>query len=364
MENSNNYNNNYNNYNNKHNSVLLVKEFNIKNLRVKPLEEPKTKDGKPSAQRYSQILYEHKPNNYSVLSVQTNKFPIIYNGLPSKEYMKNNIKELAQYKLPLSVLNMDDIKNTNDEDYYNDVSAFENAIKPLADLVKSIDSYLSNDENKKKLFGDEYSKFEYIPLYKEVDVDEIKSKSKNRENNKAYAICDYLKLRFKCKFIDNDDFEVFSKSYNTDENGKNELGNLRFNDLKKHLKFRNNVAFVIDFQKLYANKAASGNGKDKKKNYGVILQINMLDIHSKPKSLFVKQLRDENEISNLRNENENDLKDNETSETNENNENNETNETNETNEKKEELKDLKEDLSNINLQTNNEKSKNTKKGKK
>jgi len=142
---------------------------------------------------------------------------------------------------------MNDIKNTNDEDYYNDVSAFENAIKPLADLVKSIDSYLSNDENKKKLFGDEYSKYEYIPLYKEVDVDEIKSKSKNRENNKAYAICDYLKLRFKCKFIDNDDFEVFSKSYNTDENGKNELGNLRFNDLKKHLKFRNNVAFVIDF---------------------------------------------------------------------------------------------------------------------
>jgi len=142
---------------------------------------------------------------------------------------------------------MDDIKNTNDEDYYNDVSAFENAIKPLADLIKSIDSYLSNDENKKKLFGDEYSKFEYIPLYKEVDVDEIKSKSKNRENNKAYAICDYLKLRFKCKFIENEDFEVYSKSYNNEDGQNKELGNLRFDDLKKYLKFRNNVAFVIDF---------------------------------------------------------------------------------------------------------------------
>ena len=303
MEKSNN--NNYNN--SKFNPILLPTEFQINNLRVKPLEEPKTKDGKPSAQKYGYIMYEHKPNTYSGLSLQTNKFPIIGNGLPSKQYMNKDIKELAQYKLPLSVLNMEDIKNTNNDDYYNDVLQFEKAMKPLADIIKSIDSYLSDDENKKKLFGDEYSKYNYLPLYKEVDVEEIKNKSKlkNNDNSKVYAICDYLKLRFKCKFIENEDFEVFSKSYNNEDGQNKELGNLRFDDLKKYLKFRNNVVFVIDFQKLYANKAASGNGKDKKKNYGVILQINMMNIYSKPKSSFVKEFRNEevkNEVEEVNDE--------------------------------------------------------------
>jgi len=144
---------------------------------------------------------------------------------------------------------MEDIKNTNNDDYYNDVLQFEKAMKPLAEIIKSIDSYLSDDENKKKLFGDEYSKYNYLPLYKEVDVEEIKNKSKlkNNDNSKVYAICDYLKLRFKCKFIENEDFEVFSKSYNNEDGQNKELGNLRFDDLKKYLKFRNNVVFVIDF---------------------------------------------------------------------------------------------------------------------
>ena len=51
---------------------------------------------------------------------------------------------------------MEDIKNTNNDDYYNDVLQFEKAMKPLAEIIKSIDSYLSDDENKKKLFGEEY----------------------------------------------------------------------------------------------------------------------------------------------------------------------------------------------------------------
>jgi hypothetical protein len=129
-----------------------------------------------SAEKYSPILYEYKSNSYTNLSIQTSKLPIVYNGLPHLEYKKNSIKELAHYKLPLSVLNSDDIKNSNNDEYYNDVLAFENAIKPLTNLIKNIDSFLSDENNKKILVGDDYQKCEYIPLYKEVDLDDLKSK--------------------------------------------------------------------------------------------------------------------------------------------------------------------------------------------
>ncbi len=111
---------------------------------------------------------------------------------------------------------------------------------------------------------------------------------------------------------------------------------------------------------MYANKAASGNGKDKKKNYGVILQINMMNIYSKPKSSFVKEFR--NEEVKVNDEVKDEVKVNEVNEVDD--EADEVNEVNEVNEVVKETSKSKDKNDKPVEKSLDEKTKNTKKGKK
>jgi hypothetical protein len=85
----------------------------------------------------------------------------------------------------------------------------------------------------------------------------------------VYAICDYIKLRYKCWFIGNNYFILYGKTYENIENQKFELNNIHYDELNKNLFFRDSLILLINFKKMHINKVADS--KTKLKDYVFIL---------------------------------------------------------------------------------------------
>ena len=69
------------------------------------------------------------------------------------------------------------------------------------------------------MFGlEDFEDYQYVPIYKKLNKDEVEKKNKKKGYKEVYPICDFFQLRFKSKFNEdkypqNDNFDVFGITY-------------------------------------------------------------------------------------------------------------------------------------------------------
>jgi hypothetical protein len=204
-----------------------------------------------SSQRIAWVNYA---TDSSKLNIQTPTFLTETYGIPREGPYYQTDKQRAFYKLPFCHARA---QYKDDVDYL-DVEKFYNKMVEL-------DQYFGSEEMRLKLFGDKLaSKYEYQPIVRHPEVeDEVP------EDKKAAYRPPYAKVKLVLSNCE-EEVPLFRLIEKKEDGTKTELPLTCFGDVTKHMRFLTKHRMILEVQKVYAMKTASGGDKRK---YGVNIKL-------------------------------------------------------------------------------------------
>ncbi len=139
---------------------------------------------------------------------------------------------------------------------YSDTINYQE-IEQLYQGLKELDKLLDTEDMRSKLFGASSNKYEYMPLVRSTE---------DEESN--YYRPPYMKVKLPLTYNEEKPmFRLFDKNNNGD---KSEIELKSFNDVCKHMRYMTKHGMIIQIQKLYAMKTASGGDRRK---YGLTVKL-------------------------------------------------------------------------------------------
>jgi hypothetical protein len=204
-----------------------------------------------SSQRIAWVNYA---TDSSKLNIQTPTFLTETYGIPREGPYYQTDKQRAFYKLPFCHARA---QYKDDVDYL-DVEKFYNKMVEL-------DQYFGSEEMRLKLFGDKLaSKYEYQPIVRHPEVDD-----EVPEDKKAAYRPPYAKVKLVLSNCE-EEVPLFRLIEKKEDGTKTELPLTCFGDVTKHMRFLTKHRMILEVQKVYAMKTASGGDKRK---YGVNIKL-------------------------------------------------------------------------------------------
>ena len=135
-----------------------------------------------------------------------------------------------------------------------------------------LDKHFGSEEVKLQLFGDKMaSKYEYQPIVRHPERDEEEEDVNDMSSTKAvkdYYRVPYAKIKLPMNDSETPLFRLLDKK--DDDGTTHEIPLNSFDDVTKHMRYMTKHRMIIDVQKLYAMKTASGGDKRK---YGVTVRL-------------------------------------------------------------------------------------------
>jgi len=163
-------------------------------------------------------------------------------------------------------------------------------IEQWMNLLIGIDEICDTDEFRKEHFGEkEYDKYAYQPLVRipEEEVDE--------QGNIKYRP-PYTKIKLDLEYCPPDqEVQSTKPTFLIAELKEGKRTNIELNDFDdavKMLKYLNKLRFVVSFNKTYAQKKASGAGKNAKKTYGITLKATNIEVEQSAYSISANSNED------------------------------------------------------------------------
>lgn len=197
------------------------------------------------------------------LKIQTPVFEYDIYGIPRENQYYPTTKSRTFFKLGFT-----DDKRENPDINYDDIQKFK-------EILISIDKICDTDKFRKAKFGEKnYNKYVYQPLVRTPESDD-KNDDDNSGTNRYKPQYTKIKLNMKYHSEDIPDFDIYERKDNTRE----KINIQSFDDVLKHIKFKSELRFIINFSKMYAMKTAIGNDK---KSYGIILKAQAIEVRPNP----------------------------------------------------------------------------------
>ena len=205
-----------------------------------------------SSQKIAWIGYE---NPRAKLHIQTPTFLTETYGIPRLGQYYQTDKSRAFYKLPFCherALNNTDVDYSEIEKFYN--------------KLVEMDKLFGSEEFKVKLFGEKLAgKYEYQPIVRHP------GNNQHDDDEEEVVSTSYHPPYTKVKLILSDSnvptFRIIDKPK---EGKKTEVELNSFDDVTQHMRYMTEHRMIIQVQKIYAMKTASGGDKRK---YGVTLKL-------------------------------------------------------------------------------------------
>ena len=156
----------------------------------------------------------------------------------------------------------------------------ESSFNILNNHFSKIDKFMSSESTAKKLFGDEYTKYQYSPIIREPSEDSQKKRLKDKKE----PYCNTFKVHFNSKkephrLITN--VSIVTK----DENGKKikmkEMPST-VTEMEKFITWNSSIQFVMLYSGIWAQKSAIVKGS--KKLYGIKLKMLTVDVYPAQKT--------------------------------------------------------------------------------
>ena len=210
-----------------------------------------------SSQKIAWINYG---TNRGKLNIQTPVFVTETYGIPREGVYYPTDRSRAFFKLPFC---HGRARHSDEMDYL----AMEKFYNKLAEL----DGYFGSDEFKLRLFGDKMaSKYEYQPIVRhpEQDEEEDVNDMSSTKAVKEYYRPPYAKVKLPMNDSETPLFRLLDKK--DDDGTTQEIPLNNFSDVTKHVRYMTKHRMIIEVQKLYALKTASGGDKRK---YGVTVRL-------------------------------------------------------------------------------------------
>jgi len=216
------------------------------------------------SQKIGYVRYKLNDNEVQ-FKIKTPKIISEVYGIPKEGPYYPDAKSRAHYKFGFCqerALHAD--KDIN----YQEIEDFMN-------LLISIDEMCDTDEFRKEQFGDkEYDKYAYQPLVR------IPEEEKDEQGNVKYRP-PYTKVKLDLEYCQDPDVQTTKPTFsiaNLKDGKRTNVELNTFEDAVKMLKYLNKLRFIISFNKIYAQKKASGTGKNAKKNYGITLKATNIEV--------------------------------------------------------------------------------------
>ena len=210
-----------------------------------------------SSQKIAWINYG---TNRGKLNIQTPVFVTETYGIPREGVYYPTDRSRAFFKLPFC---HGRARHSDDMDYI----AMEKFYNKLAEL----DGYFGSEEFKLRLFGDKMAgKYEYQPIVRhpEQDEEEDVNDMSSTKAVKEYYRPPYAKVKLPMNDSETPLFRLLDKK--DDDGTTQEIPLNNFSDVTKHVRYMTKHRMIIEVQKLYALKTASGGDKRK---YGVTVRL-------------------------------------------------------------------------------------------
>ena len=210
-----------------------------------------------SSQKIAWINYG---TNRGKLNIQTPVFVTETYGIPREGVYYPTDRSRAFFKLPFC---HGRARHSDDMDYI----AMEKFYNKLAEL----DKHFGSEEFKLRLFGDKMAgKYEYQPIVRhpEQDEEEDVNDMSSTKAVKEYYRPPYAKIKLPMNDSETPLFRLLDKK--DDDGTTQEIPLNNFSDVTKHVRYMTKHRMIIEVQKLYALKTASGGDKRK---YGVTVRL-------------------------------------------------------------------------------------------
>jgi F0F1-type ATP synthase gamma subunit len=219
-------------------------EVSVDRLSLGRLEDSTT----VSSQRIAWVNYDGKKNN---LILRTPLFITETYGVPRQGQYYPTDKARAFFKMPFC---HERAEFKEDLDY--------DLIQQFYEKMLELDKFFGSEERKVELFGEKLaSKYEYQPLVREPE------RSEEEEDSKAYRP-PYMKVKLPLQYeTEIPNFRLVNKKPNGE---KITVDLVDFSDVVKHMRFLTKHRMILEFQKVYAMRTASGNDKRK---YGLTVRL-------------------------------------------------------------------------------------------
>jgi len=218
------------------------------------------------SQKIGYVKYKTDNNNEVQFKIKTPKIISEVYGIPKEGPYYPDAKSRAHYKF--GFCHERSLHKDDDDISYEQIEDFMK-------LLESIDELCDTDEFRKEQFGEkEYDKYAYQPLIRspEEEVD---------ENGNVKYRPPYTKIKLDLEYCPDPDIQTTKPTFSIAilKDGKRTNAELNtFDDVVKLVKYLNKLRFIISFNKIYAQKKASGTGKNAKKNYGITLKATNIEV--------------------------------------------------------------------------------------
>lgn len=230
-----------------------------------------------NSQKIGYVRYTLEDGSEVQFKIKSPKISSEVYGIPMEGPYYPDAKSRAHYKLGFC-----HERKQQEDINYDEIEQFMN-------FLVSIDEMCDTDEFRKEHFGKEADKYEYQPLVRmsqePVDeqgflVDDQGERKKDDKGREMYRP-PYTKVKLDLEYSPDPDNQSTKPTFAIAElkDGKRTNVELNtFDDAVKMLKYLNKLRFIISFNKIYAQKKASGAGKNAKKTYGITLKATNIEV--------------------------------------------------------------------------------------
>jgi hypothetical protein len=202
------------------------------------------------------------------------QFPFIHletYGIPSKDSKFHDTPEKRMHiRTPLRIeyLNQNDLEHVEQIDNIN----------KLVEKLKQLDTKLSSDEYKEKLFGKKKDKYTYEPCFRspqEQDDDDEEEDNKNKKKSNL-PILNYMKIKIDSNFESKQiKSTVFESKFDTEQNKevriKKDIETI--DDFANIVRWRSDIRMVVKPSHLWAQPS-----KIKDPKYGIIFKLVKIEV--------------------------------------------------------------------------------------
>lgn len=230
-----------------------------------------------NSQKIGYVRYTLEDGSEVQFKVKSPKFCSEVYGVPMEGPYYPDAKSRAHYKLGFC-----HDRHQQEDINYDEIAQFMN-------LLISIDEMCDTDEFRKEQFGKEADKYEYQPLVRTsqepVDeqgylIDDDGQRKKDEKGREMYRP-PYTKVKLDLEYNPDPENQSTKPTFAIAELKDGKRTNIElntFDDAVKMLKYLNKLRFIISFNKIYAQKKASGAGKNAKKTYGITLKATNIEV--------------------------------------------------------------------------------------
>jgi hypothetical protein len=257
---------------------MSSKPINFNKIDVSKISFTKLEDNpRVNSQKIGYVRYTLDDGSDVQFKVKTPKFCSEVYGVPREGTYYPDAKSRSHYKLGFCHKR----KQQSDINY--------DEIKQFMELFMSVDEICDTEEFRKNQFGKDADKYEYQPLVRftqeEIDtecylLDENGNRKLDDKGKEIYRP-PYTKIKLDLEYTAPDVEPTNKPTFAIAELKDGKRTNVELNtfeDAVKMLRYLSKLRFIIIFNKIYAQKKASGAGKNAKKTYGITIKATNIEV--------------------------------------------------------------------------------------